>query len=147
MFTVENILLATKSTHNQVWKNSKNVSFRYTSVKEWKDTDGKKIKTVKGKATDRAGGSGKPHYFEIDFYGKNDKSPVWLTCSCEYFLFHCEVALMQRGSTDQMWSNGADPNVTNPGKAPRACKHLVAALRAKAWKAEVTHKTKKTRQR
>ena len=145
MFTVKNILDATKKTHNKVWKNKGNVTIQFTSVKEWKDTKGKKVKTVKGKATDRAAGSGKPHYLEIDYYGKGKNAKVWVTCDCEYFLFNCEVALWNDDSSSIQWSNGNDysSDGPNPSAAPRACKHLVAALALGADKLTVTHRSKK----
>lgn len=144
MYTVKNILDATKKTHNKVWKNKNNVTVQFTSVKEWKDTKGRKVKTVKGKAYDRAAGSGTPHYLEVDYYGRGKSAQVWITCDCEYFLYHCEVALWSDESSSIRWSNGADPGITNPSQAPRACKHLIAVLALGADKMTTKYRSNKT---
>ena len=51
---------------------------------------------------------------------------AWVSCSCPYFLFFCEVALAKHKATDIKYSNGAAPKVTNPRRIPWLCKHLVA---------------------
>jgi hypothetical protein len=52
--------------------------------------------------------------------------PAWVTCDCEYFMYHCEVALHRFNSSDVLHSNGAFPGMTNPRMAPKLCKHLYA---------------------
>jgi len=143
MYTVKSIIDATKKTHPQVWKNKGNVVVFYTSIKEWKDTEGRKVKTIKARATDRAAGSGRPQYLEIDYYGRGKGARVWVTCTCEYFLYNCEVALWSDESSSVRWSNGKDPNITNPSKAPRACKHLLNALAFGADKMTTKYRSKK----
>ena len=130
MLTAQNILDTTKRTHPKVWKNRSNVNFQHTSVKEWRDKKGRKVKTVKGKAFDRGSGSGRPHYLEIDYYGRGKSAQVWVTCDCEYFLFNCEVALWDEDSSNIKWSNGNDyqSHGPNPEGAPRACKHIAHVL-------------------
>lgn len=49
---------------------------------------------------------------------------VWCRCSCEYFMYHLEVALASVGSTDVKYSNGMLPTMTNPGMVRYFCKHL-----------------------
>lgn len=52
--------------------------------------------------------------------------PVWVTCNCEYFKFHCEVALHKFGVTDIIFSDGSYPDFTNPRMVPYGCKHIYA---------------------
>lgn len=56
-------------------------------------------------------------------------SKAWVSCSCEYFLYHCEVADTKKDSSSIKYSNGAMPKVTNPRMIPHICKHLIAAIR------------------
>lgn len=51
-------------------------------------------------------------------------NPVWVKCSCPYFLFNCEYALAKHGSSEIDYSNGKPPVVTNPRMIPMLCKHL-----------------------
>lgn len=53
--------------------------------------------------------------------------PVFVKCSCPWFLFHCEVALARVGSSEVDYSNGKKPYITNPKMTPMLCKHLFAA--------------------
>lgn len=53
---------------------------------------------------------------------------VKVSCSCDYFWSHCEVALNAKDAADIKYSNGDKPVVTNPSMIPYVCKHLVAAL-------------------
>lgn len=57
--------------------------------------------------------------------GVADKnSPVWVSCSCPYYLYYCEVAVSRVGSSSVLYSNGAIPHVRNPRMIPYLCKHL-----------------------
>ena len=51
---------------------------------------------------------------------------VLVSCSCGFFTYYCEVALNHWGSANIKYSNGAHPDVTNPGLHPLMCKHLVS---------------------
>jgi len=55
-------------------------------------------------------------------------SPVWVSCSCPYFMFVCEWALAYHGSSDVLYGNGDPPVEKNPRYAPVVCKHLLVAL-------------------
>lgn len=57
------------------------------------------------------------------------KSKAWVSCSCEYFLYHAEVADASTGSSSVRYSNGARPKITNPGMVGHLCKHLISAAR------------------
>lgn len=51
-----------------------------------------------------------------------------LTCDCEMFKFHCEVALYARGVAHIVYSNGGPPLKTNPSMIPYLCPHLLVAI-------------------
>lgn len=67
-----------------------------------------KGKKVKGKGT-RVGASNK----------------AWVTCSCPYWRYHCEVAAAARGSSNVLISNSQFPKIRNPRMKPYLCKHLL----------------------
>lgn len=55
-------------------------------------------------------------------------SKIWVHCSCPYFLFHLEMALVLQKCSTQYDSNGDLPVITNPKLRPFLCKHLYAYL-------------------
>lgn len=59
----------------------------------------------------------------------NQASTVWVSCSCPYWLFYCEVATARTGSSSVIYSNGDLPIVRNPTMVPYLCKHLVTATK------------------
>lgn len=63
----------------------------------------------------------------VRFYsgGKVEKSSiVWVTCSCPYWCYYCEVAVSATGSSAVMISDGSAPKIRNPAMRPYLCKHL-----------------------
>ncbi len=63
----------------------------------------------------------------IRFYGGGKirpSAPVWVTCSCPFWKYYCEVAVAATGSSTVVHSNGAAPKVRNPSMTPMLCKHL-----------------------
>lgn len=54
-------------------------------------------------------------------------TPIFVKCSCPFFLFHCEYALARSGSSEIDYSNGNRPVVKNPNQTPYLCKHLFRA--------------------
>lgn len=56
--------------------------------------------------------------------------PVIVGCQCDYFTFHCEVALAKKGAALITQSNGERPSITNPRLIPTPCKHLYKLLSA-----------------
>lgn len=138
MLTIKDIIRATRTTHNQVWKNKKDVRIYYQKVEAWRAEDGTKVRTVKAKARDAGNGSGRYHYLQIDFYGRGTKDPqLWCTCSCEYFFYHCAWVLTDNDASDHTTDFGTvgwKPKITNPSNSPRACKHIIRALTGEAPK-------------
>lgn len=55
-------------------------------------------------------------------------SPVWVTCPCRYFRYHCEWALTRYGSSDIIYSNGQAARQTNPKGIGICCKHIFSAM-------------------
>lgn len=55
---------------------------------------------------------------------------VVVSCSCEFFMYYCEYALMTWGAARIKYSNGEPAVVRNPANVPLLCKHLVKAARA-----------------
>ncbi len=56
------------------------------------------------------------------------ETPVWVSCSCNYFRYVCEWALSRYGSSDIIYSNGRPARFTNPRGIGTLCKHLYAAI-------------------
>lgn len=56
----------------------------------------------------------------------NLNGPVWVRCSCPWFLFNCEYALTKQGSSWIHYSNGQPSSETNPTNSPWVCKHIYA---------------------
>lgn len=54
---------------------------------------------------------------------------VVVSCDCEFHMYTCEYALTHFQSSFIKHSNGAYPNVTNPGLVPLTCKHVEACLK------------------
>ena len=72
------------------------------------------------------------------FLKPSAKNPAWVHCSCPFFLFNCEYALVKAGSSDFLkhnsatgtvpeYSNEKPSVVTNPKFVPYLCKHLYRA--------------------
>lgn len=57
-------------------------------------------------------------------------SPVWVRCTCPWFLYTCEYALAKNGSSWIHYSNGKPADQTNPGNIPFVCKHVYALRKA-----------------
>lgn len=59
----------------------------------------------------------------------NLDTPCWVSCSCEWFLFVCEVADAESDNATIKYSNGKFPVETNPRGIGTICKHLISAIR------------------
>jgi len=112
---------------------------------EDEDEDGDIYRKVTCTATD-PNGSGRPNTLEMLFYGPGDdmNTRAAANCSCEFYMYACEVALMDKGSSRieepiemRIWSNGDGYSADgpNPRAIPIVCKHIYAALLqgAAAW--------------
>lgn len=75
-------------------------------------------------------GSGRLHKVELRIYDPfGSTAGVWASCSCEFFLYNCEVALSLKGSSSLIYSNGKLPIVKNPTYIPWLCKHSYPAVK------------------
>lgn len=76
------------------------------------------------------GQAGRKHSYKLHFIGKQPGLPlskqkhVLASCECEFFKYYSEYALNHWGSAVIKFSNGAAPQLTNPGLQPLLCKHL-----------------------
>ena len=123
----------------------------YTNVSKKKGTlrTSKKGREVKGKDgngsytlqeyssrrtgdSKRGGKSGKAginRKVYVKWYGaKKKSSPCWVSCTCEFFMYYCEMALTHEGSSSEKHSDGSSPGKTNKQELPYICKHVYAAL-------------------
>lgn len=67
-------------------------------------------------------GPEEPPKFTID-------TACWVSCSCPWFLFICEVADAESDNSTIRYSNGKAPVETNPRSLGCLCKHLISAIR------------------
>lgn len=51
-----------------------------------------------------------------------------VSCGCKDFKYRMEVANSSHGASDVHFSNGRDPDITNPSKNPGLCKHLLGCF-------------------
>ena len=152
-------LLAQSKTHRPILlSNSSLVSIAFKKTRNGKDANGyyhavpgSALTRAKGKTTKTFeirlywGGRGKTMYIpvelrkkEVPYIGPLVPPPftimtnAWVSCSCEYFKFHVEVADAEEDSSSIKYSNGRGPRITNPYHIPHLCKHLLKALRSGA---------------
>ncbi len=158
MLKVKDLLKLSRAHRPVLVSNASNVGVTFSSVVYGKDARGY-FKKVRGTALTNAPGK-KVKKFEIRIYydkktgfipdfkdlqPRNYKEPknsdaskltveslCWVRCSCEYFLYHCEVADTRKEASSIKYSNGALPNKTNPRFIPHICKHLIKAIQAGA---------------
>lgn len=75
-------------------------------------------------------GGSKPRQCAINFYNSVEVvSPVLIYCSCDYFKYNLEIALVARGSAVQLHADGVYPQKKNPGFKPGLCVHLALLAR------------------
>lgn len=73
--------------------------------------------------------SGRHHEQQIRLYPPfGNRSPAWMTCTCEWHLYSNEVALTVKDSSSIVHSNGKLPRIKNPAMIPMACKHITKVL-------------------
>jgi len=124
MLTAKQILDVTKRSHPIIIQNAKRVRVQFKKVEAGSDAYGEYRQVVAICKADSI-----PRQVTLKFYGRHDLgAKTWMSCTCEYFLYVCEVALEGKDSSDIIHSNGAAPSVTNPRFTPRTCKHCIAAL-------------------
>jgi hypothetical protein len=125
MLRIDQIVNYTKRYHPIILSNAKKIKVQLGELTGYQDKDGEVYRTIQCICT----GGSKPHMVRTTYYGPYDgRAMIWASCDCEYFLYHCEVALQKKGSSDIQYSNGASPNQTNPGLIPCMCKHIAAVL-------------------
>lgn len=169
MLTVKDLIANSQSHRAKLIGNASGVGISFGRVEEGKDARGY-YRSIKGRALSK-GQNKRQKTFEIRLYypkppAKVDqyvpakfrvgkyvgpqkapditiKNRAWVFCTCEYFLFHCEVADAEKdnssinamprdfyaGGKHYTNNNGKAPVITNPSGVAHLCKHLIAALR------------------
>ena len=125
MLTIESVLAYTRAYNPKLFGNARRVTISKLAVTSEVDDDGDEFRKVVGICQ----GETIPRRIEYHFYGTRNKNGyIWVTCTCEYWLYHCEVATSKKGSAEIIHSNGANPKITNPRNMPALCKHLLKGL-------------------
>lgn len=173
MLTVKQLITLSHTHRAKLMSNAGNVHIAFGKVREGQDARGY-YRLIPGRALSIGKGKKKKN-FEIRVYypkarakidqyipvsvrkGKYEgpkkaplltaDAPAWVFCTCEYFLFHCEVADAEQDNSSinamprDFYStkdgqvvhftqnNGKAPVVTNPSGVAHLCKHLISALR------------------
>jgi len=125
MLSVKQLLSATRATHPNIINNARSVRLNFSPAAEVEDDDGDLYREIKAIGH----GNTIPREITLRLYGKRGpESLAWVSCTCEWFLYHCEVALWAKRSSDIEYSNGFKPEITNPRMVPLVCKHIAAAF-------------------
>lgn len=138
MLSIKQLLQYTAMHRRNVVENAKRVRTKIISVTREKDTEGDEYKHI----ITRCLGNTIPRETELLVWGKGPNAKVWVTCTCEHWMYVNEVAVKRKGSTDIMHSNGARPKITNPNMVASICKHLVACFLHGVHEAEPKVKSK-----
>lgn len=124
MLTVRQLILLTHNHRRSIMEKARLVAVRFVKITEDHDEDGDSVREVlaicHGETIDR--------HVTMRFYGKGANAHVAVSCDCEYFLYHCEVADQRKGSAEIEYSNGRWPKITNPRGVAHLCKHIVACI-------------------
>lgn len=123
MLSVKQLLYWTKLHRRDIVRNARSVGVRFGSV-ESVEKDGIEYRHVQARCIGDSG----PKKVDIFLTGKGATSKCIVSCSCEYFKYHCEVANARKESADVIYSNGKYPRETNPRGVSHLCKHLVACF-------------------
>lgn len=129
MVSLERMLAAIKVHNANVLRYAAKVRVSSMTVYEVKDKDGDSYRFISANTY----GSSEKRTVRMKLWGpRNNSAKAWVQCTCPYFLFHCEMALVGKQSSENCFSNGEAPNITNPTLRPAICKHIVAVINAGA---------------
>lgn len=115
---------------------AKKVRIHFLTPREKIDEDGDKYIEVVANAK----GDTVTRKVVIRMWGGRTNPWVWVSCTCEWWLYVCEVAMVENGNSDlgfardrytpdALESDGSHPVQTNPSMVPCACKHIIAAFK------------------
>lgn len=138
MISLAQIIAWTDKHRPAIKKNARKVTVKIDRRKDvffGNDEDGDKFLGVNAECK----GDTITRHVHLRIYGNaGRRSKVWCSCTCEYWLYHCEQAVFQtkvgRGrSTDNQYADfskrSKDPEVqVNPRLIPHVCKHIYACL-------------------
>ena len=57
---------------------------------------------------------------------------LWVSCTCENFMYFWEYALAQIGASSILFGNGEPPVIMNPSMRTGGCKHVIRVLQRKS---------------
>ena len=131
MLTIKQLIRATQIHKPEIVGNARKTAVRFEEVEDIKGSDGKPyrhiIAKVRGSTIDRK--------VVIDLYEpwKGEDSKCWVSCDCEYWMFHSEQAVSRKDSTDIIYCDPSkrskDPDrQINPALIPHLCKHTVGCI-------------------
>lgn len=124
MLSVKQLLYYTQLHRPSILKKGQACSVRIDRDELVTDKDGDEQREIEATVI----GDTIARYVSMILYGDIPSGKAWVSCTCEYFLYHCEMADKYKGSSSKIHSNGARPKITNPNNVAHVCKHCVAAL-------------------
>lgn len=62
-----------------------------------------------------------PHLRTVIRWFPGTEDNLWVSCSCEWFMFNCEYALWTHNASSIIYSNGEPALITNPRNIPMCC--------------------------
>lgn len=124
MLSVKQLLYWTRLHKAEILRKARSVRVSLPKNADEVTDDGTTFRQVTAKAV----GDTVPRSVILRFRGEGATAKVWVSCNCEYFKFHCEVADARRGSSDIVHSNGKFPRITNSRGVAHVCKHIAACF-------------------
>ena len=122
-----------RKTPLNIMRNSKNVRTRQWKYEEALE-EGENIVQIMIRSKDPSyRGSGRTH-IQVIRYQKDNKTkvnkmtPIWVSCSCENWLYTQEYAVWVNDSTNIIHCNGNFPKIKNKVLKSGLCKHLLKAI-------------------
>jgi hypothetical protein len=124
MFSLKQLLQYTKLHRPSILDKAKSIAVKFKSVKKQTDAEGDEFVEIFAIAR----GDTIPRNVEIGVWGKGPSAKVWVSCDCEYFMYHTEYVLDKRGNTDRQYAINRAPKITNPRMVSHVCKHIAACF-------------------
>ena len=131
MLTAKQLLRFSRIHRPSLISNARRTAVRFEECEDLKGADGTPYRhnviKVRGSTIDRK------VIFDIYEPWKGEDSPIWVSCDCEYWLYHCEQAVERKSSTDIIYCDPSkrvsDPErQKNPNMIAHCCKHLISSI-------------------
>lgn len=124
MLSVKQLLYYTNLHRPSILRKAQSLSIRIDRDEVTYDDDGDEQREVEATVI----GDTIARYVSMIIYGNLPDAKAWVSCTCEYFLYHCEVADKSKGNSSVIHSNGRRPRETNPNMVAHLCKHCVGVF-------------------